>query len=91
MKMNEGITVKIEREDRLIAINNLSMAILEVAKSLNTAPRVNIENCEMHTVDTAIKIEGFEKKYDIEKIANNLNETIYKDCENTVKNDTDKA
>lgn len=40
----EKIRVTVQREDRLRAINNLSEAILVVAKALNTAPSVVVKN-----------------------------------------------
>lgn len=40
----EKIRVTVQREDRLRAINNLSEAILVVAKALNTAPSVYMTN-----------------------------------------------
>ena len=58
----EKIRVTVQREDRLRAINNLSEAILEVAKALNTAPSVAVTN----NVINGVKEDGIGIQVDTE-------------------------
>jgi hypothetical protein len=57
----KNITVNIQREDRLEAINNLSKAIYEVSKALNVPVEVTVQNCTAIASDTAISIQTADK------------------------------
>jgi len=59
------ITVLVPKEDRLIAINNLSAAIFELAKAINIAPSVNINGCTISTNGIGISVDNL-KDNDIE-------------------------
>ncbi len=48
MKQEGQIQVTIQTEQRLHAINKLSEAVSELAKALNTEPRVEITNCTVN-------------------------------------------
>lgn len=64
-----AITVLVPKENRLIAINNLSAAILELAKAMNIAPSVNIINCAISTKGTGISIDNLkDNDTEVEKI-----------------------
>ena len=59
-----SISVTVQREDRLLAITNLSGAILEVAKALRAAPQITVQNCRFHGPfddGTAVVIETEEE------------------------------
>lgn len=52
------ITVNIQREDRLTAINNLSKAIYEVAKALTTPTQVTVNGCHFEGGNPAVNISA---------------------------------
>ena len=51
------IEVKIETEERMMAITNLCIGIKEAAKSLNRPPEVYINNNTFNGGDPAVRIE----------------------------------
>ena len=58
MKKQGKITINIQREERLEAINTLSMAIFEVAKALTTPINVQINDCAIHGSEVGVCIRG---------------------------------
>lgn len=58
MKKQGKITVNIQREERLEAINMLSMAIFEVAKALNTPINVQINDCTIQGAGVGVCIRS---------------------------------
>ena len=54
----EKIEVKVQTEDRLNAIKNLSIAVMEVARALNRPTEVYITECVFNGGDPAVNINS---------------------------------
>jgi hypothetical protein len=70
--MKGKISVTVQREDRLKAINSLSRAIEKVADALITPVRVTIENCTIKGTEVGISVDNAETviKTEIKEIKN---------------------
>ena len=53
----ETVTVTVQQADRLMAINNLSMAIKDVARALATNVEVSISGCTFKGGNPAVNID----------------------------------
>ena len=57
--MKKGqISVTVQTERRLEAINNLSKAIADVARALKNGPEIIIKDCSIKTSGTGISLEA---------------------------------
>ena len=58
--MKGKISVTVQREDRLKAINSLSRAIEKVADALTTPVRVTIKDCTIKASEVGISVDNAE-------------------------------
>ena len=70
--MKGKISVTVQREDRLKAINSLSRAIEKVADALITPVRVTIEGCTVKNTEVGMSIDTAEDvtKTEIKEVKN---------------------
>jgi len=64
-----GTVVTVQQQDRLVAINNLSIAIRKVAEALASNVNVTVSKCTFHNGYPAIRIDT----------AQDITETMMKD------------
>lgn len=71
-KKKGRISVTVQREDRLKAINSLSRAIEKIADALTTPVQVTIESCTVNSTEVGMSIDT----------AENVTKTIIKEIVN---------